>query len=475
VVPRAGLADEVRAFVQRPELRALHVAADARLSSGALRVLLAAEHLADNQSPWVPLDVDTHHPDTWVRSEAALVREHEARRRAGAPLAPLAADVAGAPGPGRCAARIRQCAASVGEPARGLVVLFICQGNSVAEPWLQRLGEMLLDPALGSVKLVVLTTLCPTALAWSARFPPSLCVVHRCELDPAAVTADLAAEVEAEENGGGTWPATPTPRPDAAASRAGGAAPTPRAGGAAPGSHAGGAAPGPGTDSLMPPPRAGAPGPREPTAEDELRTCIKRALLALRREDGPETVRQQTRARDLCRDAGRKEDAVRMELVLGGYLMRLHEPERAQESFARAAAAAAEIDARALEAQACYAEAFLWRERRRPEDGLRCYWAGIEAAKRGRHVQLVFDGYWEAGQVLRPLDRPSALVSLWSDAIRTAGGYAPAELRGSRLGDVARELSVELRAMRRTADARAVDEWAAATLAAGGGHAPSAS
>lgn len=443
VEPLERLADEVRAFVQRPELRALHVAADAHLYSGALQVLLAAEHLADNQSPWLPVDVDTHDPEAWARSDAALVREHAARRRAGAPLAPLEADVAGTSAPARCAARMRQCASSVGEPARGLVVLLLCRGATVAEPWLQRLGEILLDPALGSVRLVILTALDPVALAWSARLPPSSFVAHRCELDPAAVTAELQAEVESEERGGGTWPADVAPPPRVA--------PT------------GGAA---GARVAAP-----APAPRVPTPADELRTCIKRALLALRREDGPETVRQQTRARDLCRELGRKEDAVRMELVLGGYLVRLREPDRAQETFDRAAKAAAELDARALEAQARYAEASTWRERRRAEDAVRCYWAGIEAAKRGRHVQLVFDGYWEAGQVLRPLDRTSALVSLWTDAVRTAGDYTPAELRRSQLLAVARELSVELRAQRRTADARAIDEWAAQIAAPAAGKA----
>lgn len=467
VEPLERLADEVRAFVQRPELRALHVAADAHLSAGALRVLLAAEHLADNRGPWLAAEADTHRDDAWVRSEAELVREHEARCRAGAPLSPLAAEVAGVVGPGRCAARIRQCAASVGEPARGLVVMFVCRGTSVAEPWLQRLTEMLLDPALGNVKLVVLTALCPAALAWSARLPPSLCVAHRCELDPAAVTAELAAEVEADDRGGGTWPSAATPPPlmgGGAAGPAGASSPAGASGPAGPSSPAGPSGPA-GAASPAVASRPTAP-PRTPAFQDQLRRCIKGALLGLRREDGPEAVRQQSQARDLCHEAGRFEDAVRMELVLGGYLMRLHQPERAQESFARAAKAAAAVDAGALEAQACYAEAFSWRERRRTEDALRCYWAGIEAAKRGRHVRLVFDGYWEAGLLLRPLDRSSALVSLWSDAIRTAGGYAPGELRGTRLASIAKELSVELRALRRSADARAVDEWAAETLGA---------
>jgi tetratricopeptide (TPR) repeat protein len=434
VEPLERLADEVRAFVQRPELRALHVAADAHLAAGALQVLLGAEHLADNRSPWLSAEVDTHRDDAWTRIDAQLVREHETRCAAGAPLVPLPTDVPGAPGPGRCAARMRQCAASVKEPARGLVVLLLVRGSTVAEPWLSRLGEMLLDPALGTVRVVVLTSLCPAALAWSDRLTPSICAVHRCELDEAAVTEELAAEVEADARGGGTWPAT-----------------------------------------AKPPPRAGAPEPppRQPTVEEQLRGHVKRALLGMRREDGPEAVREQTAARDLCRDAGRLPDAVRMELVLGGYLMRLRQPERAQESFDRAAKAAGAIDERALEAQARYAEAFVWRERRRTEDAIRCYWAGIEAAKRGRHVRLVFDGYWEAGQLLRPLDQTSALVSLWSDAIRTAGEYPPAQLRKTRLEAVVHALAEELRRLRRGGDARAVEEWLAHTL--GEGHAPSGS
>lgn len=422
VEPLERLADEVRAFVQRPELRALHVAADAHLSSGALRVLLAAEHLAENRGPWLPAQVDPHAADAWVKTEEALVREHAERCKAGAPLEPLAADVAGVAGPGRCAARIRQCASSVREPAQGLVVLLICRGSTVPDPWLLRLSEMLLDPALGKVKVVVLTAMCPAALMWSARLPPAVCTYHRCLLDPQAVTTELAAEVEAEEQGGGTWPAkaTPPPRTDAAAA---------------------------------PPP------PGQETFSGLLRRYVKRALLGLRRADGPETARQQSAARDLCHGAGRFSDAVRMELVLGGYLMKLQQAEKAQESFARAAKSAAGVDAHALEAQAHYAEAYSWQERRRTEDAIRCYWAGIEAAKKGRHVRLVFDGYWEAGLLLRPLDQKSTLVSLWSDAIRTAQDYSATELRGTRIEKIVHELAAELRGMRRAADAQAIEAW----------------
>lgn len=453
VEPLERLADEVRAFVQRPELRTLHVAADGHLYAGALAVLLAAEHLADNHEPWIVADVDTHRDDAWVHTETQLVREHDTRRRAGAPLAPLVTDVAGSAGPARCAARIHQLAVSVQKPAQGLVVLLACGGASVSETWLTRLGDMLLDPVLGSVRVVVLTPLCPAALVWFGRLPRSGCVVHRCEVDPAAVTAELAAEIEAEENGGGTWPvgAVPPKREP------------PKRELAADGSSA---------------PRmvVAAPAPRPLTIDDEIHTCVKRALLALRRADGPECARQQARARDLCRENGRREDAVRMELVLGGYLVQLREQEQAQASFARAAAAAGELGAHVLQAQSCYAEAHVWQERRRFEEAIRCYWAGIEAAKRGKHVQLLFDGYWEAGQVLRPLDRSSALVSLWADALHAAGDFPPTALRRTRLEDVARGLSAELRTLRRSADARAVDEWLTQILAQQGGAAgPAAS
>ena len=157
VEPLERLADEVRAFVLRPELRSLHVAADAHLSSGALRVVLAGEHLADNLAPWLAVEADTHHGAAWEQIEARLVAEHQTRREAGTPLEPLPPDVPGALGPARCAARMRQCSASVKEPARGLVVVLLCKGTSVSEAWLLRLTEMLGDPALGNVRIVVFT------------------------------------------------------------------------------------------------------------------------------------------------------------------------------------------------------------------------------------------------------------------------------------------------------------------------------
>jgi hypothetical protein len=433
-VPLERLADEVQSFVQRPELRALHVAADEHLWSGALRVLLAGEYLAENRGPWLCLPVaDTHAIDTWSRLEAALMREHQTRRRAGAPLSELEATVEGREGPGRCAARIRQCETSVRAPARGLTIVLVCRGASVAETWLHLLGDMMRDPVLARVRFVILTSVCPQALAWAAALPPSTHVSHRCELDPTAVTTELAAEIETEDQTGaarGTWPAKVRP------------------------------------PKLSRP----APAPREPTLDDTIRGCVRRSLLALRRGDGPEAVRQQARARDLSKEAGRPTDAVRMEMVLGGHLLRLQEPERACTAFGRAGKTAGELGEHALAAQACYAEAWAWRDQRRTEDALRCYWAGIEAAKRGGEVQLVFEGYWEAGQVLRPLERPSVLVSLWSDAVRYAGEHQPPVLRRTRIGDIAAGLADVLRGMRRAADARAVDEWAARVT--GRSHAP---
>ncbi|MCA9651293.1 MAG: hypothetical protein H6712_26360 [Myxococcales bacterium] len=436
--PLERLSDAVQTFVSQPELRALVVAVDEHLRSAALRVMLAGEHSARNHSPWLCLQVPGSSAD-WGALEAALRREHARMREVGAPLKELATDVAGS-GAGRFAAWLRHAEGTVREPAAGLVAVLVCQASRLDAEWLRHLGEMILDPVLEGVRFVVQLSTCATAWTWAQSLPAERCLVHRCVVDPKEAADALAKEIDNEERGGpeGTWPAGVAP-------------PTERGG------------------ELTSPPRdptrkddgpqrpTGLAEPAEPIETDAI--CVKRAVLAMGRGDGAEAVRQQARARDLCVRDGRLEDAVRMELVLGGYMLDLGETRQSQASFDRAARMSSEIPAPGLEAQARYAEAHTWREQRQVDSMMRSYWDGIDAAKRGDEPRLAFEGYWEAGRVLQPLDRKSTLVSLWSDAIAYANTIEPAQRKGTKLPQIVEGLADVLRSMRRPADARAVEEW----------------
>jgi len=434
-LPLEQLADAVQRFTKRPDARLLHVAADDDLRSGALRILLAAEHLASNHAPWAVLDDASAEPG-WARLEQALVRDHGKKRDAGVPLAPLDSQVSGVDA-ARFAARLCQYGASVQPPAEGLVLLLSCRAPELSLTWLQHLTKMIFDPVLDGVRFVLLGTRCPTTAAWSEHLTPTRCMVQVCAVDPAAAQQQLQQEIDAEaEHGPGQGKAWP-PDAEVPADEGGELPPLP---------------PGP-------PPARRVPAPPDPPVET-VSLCAKRAALAMQRSDGVEATRQQARARDLCIAEQRPEDAVRMELVLGGYLLELGETKQAQGSFARAAEMAQGAQAHELEAQARYAEAWTWRQLKQVEATLRAYWEGIDAAKRGDAPRLVFDGYWDAGGILRALERLSAVVSLWSDAISYANTLEPARRKGTRLPEIARELSAVLREMRRTADARAVDVWA---------------
>lgn len=440
-LPLERLASAVQEFVQRPELRILHVATDGHLRTGALRILLAGEHLAHNRSPWIGLEVAGEAPD-WEGLEPELLGAHQKQREAKAPFAEITDEIAGR-GAGRFAARLLQCAVSVRAPASGLVLLLISAEPRLDPAWLRQLAEMALDPTLTVVRFVLLCTDDDVAWAWSEALSPERCLQNRCVVDPDAAGDELEREIEAEARHGskeaGARPPDVEPPPDK-----------------------GGELP-----SLPPTDPKQQARPAPPSSEPEPETvslCVKRAVLAMRRKDGAEAVEQQARARDLCTRDGRPEDAVRMEMVLGGYLLDLTQNKQALASFGRAAGMAAEIEAHGLQAQAHYAEAFVWKEERQVDSALRSHWAGIDAAKRGDEPKLAFDGYWEAGNVLRKLDRQDSVVSLWTDALSYANTLPPERLRGTRMPEIAQELVVVLRGMRRPTDARAIEEWAERTF-----------
>ncbi|MCA9708797.1 MAG: hypothetical protein KDK70_23325 [Myxococcales bacterium] len=443
-LPLERLSTAVQEFTQRPEVRILHVAVDGHLRSGALRLVLAAEHMAQNRSPFLGIDVRGSAPD-WAGLEPGLVQAHRKLREARAPLGEITPEIEGR-GAGRFAARLVQCKASVREPASGLVLLLVSDAADLELPWLTELQRMALDPTLDEVRFILVSDTGETAWQWSDELlPKDRSMNHRCVVDPEAAARELESEIEV--HGGGKRGVGPTDEH-----------PPPSAGGELPEL--------PVVDTKAKPSARPSPAAASEAAPhpETVEICVKRAVLAMQRKDAPQAIEHQARARDLCIRDGRREDAVRMELVLGGYLLDLKQTKQAQASFARAAGMAAEIGAHGLQAQAHYAEAFVWQQERQVDAALRAQWSGIDAAKRGGQPKLAFDGYWDAGCLLRALERQDSVVSLWTDALGYANTLPPSDLAGTRLPEIAKELSAVLRGMRRPSDALAIDEWAARTL-----------
>ncbi|MCH9688228.1 MAG: hypothetical protein K0V04_42750 [Deltaproteobacteria bacterium] len=445
-VPLERLGDAVQRYLHDPDARLLHVAIDTHLRSGGLRLVLASEHLADNRSPWMCVAYQARGDAAWVELEDRLVDEHEALRDAGAPMVPLRRDLAGTPGPARFAARLVQCEATVRAPARGLFVVLVCPPGTPAPRWLDQLRQLIVAPALARVRFVLLSAPFEAA-SWHAGLPTGVVAFHECVVDPQLAQRELAEEIEAEERLGpgheGAWPRdVPIPAP-AGSGRI-----------TLPACAANDPPPPPATKTSSNPASTSPPG------GDSVRLCIKRAVLARQRGDRAQTIAQQLRARDLCVLDGNPEDAIRMELILGGYLLEFDDRAHAHQAFERAAHQATQHGAAGLEAQAHYARAWTWRGQPEPDLALRSYMAGVEAAKRGDHLALVFEGYWEAGDLLLELQQRSSLVSLWTEAIRFAGMHPWTRLRGTRLPALAERLAEVLRRLHRTKDARAVAAWA---------------
>lgn len=435
--PLEDLADVAQRFV-RTDARLLFVEAQPRLRMAAIQVLSAAEHFADNRRPLLTVEfTSTRDEDaTWEAATDDLRRAHNEHREAGSPLAALVGRPMRTQGSANFAAQVLQCLGTVRAPAAGLLLLIIPPTRDVEAAWLARMGETIRNHRLADARFMIVVTPSAHVEEWSAKFEAGTLVRERCVIDEERATSELAGEIEAEERLGpgarGAWPR--------------GVRPPPR--------------PGHKADPATSDDRDGADTPKDPARE--LRVHVKRAALAMRQGDGPEVVRRQAAARDLCIEAGRVRDAVSMELVLGAYILQLGQHTLAISAFDRAALRARDAEHWDLAAQGHLAAASTHAAADDPAAALASYRHGIDAARKADDLRLVFDGYWEAGQVALRLGLEIDCIALWGDAFADARARDVAELRGTRAKDITLELSRLLARYRRYSDAREVERAASA-------------
>lgn len=458
--PLERLGDAVQRFVRSDGLRLLCVEVDAAVREGAVMIAMAAEHLADNRSPLVPVrlpgcrDVD----GAWEQATDMLRQTHEELREAGAPLAPLAERPLRSQGSASLAAQLLQCLGTVRAPAQGLLYLWLPTPTAFEPAWLGRVGDMLGSPRLAAAKSIVLLPRDPGVTAWHGALAPEIAagvMHHVCEVERAVAIAELAAEIDAESRMGvgkaGAWPAAARPpaRPwlrSPAPAPAGEAPPAP----AAPEVAAAAA-----IEAAVVEPAAN----DAPTAsvDARLRLHLKRAVLAQRREDGPTAVSEQAAARDLCIAHDRMREAVDMELVLGAYLVEFGQAALAIEAFERAAARASTAELWRLAALAHLAAAATHDRSDAAAAALASHRHAIAAATNGRELDLLFRAYWEAGRIALRLELVYDAVALLGDAFILSQPMDPAELRGTRARDVIAELCQLLARCRRFSEAREVE------------------
>lgn len=450
--PLEQLADAVQRFVRSEGLRLLFVEVDNQLRPGAVSIAMAAEHLADNRSPMIALDMPPCEDldASWEQATDSLRQTHEALREAGAPLAPLAERPMRTQGSASLAAQLLQCLGTVRAPAQGILYLWVPKPSLIDPMWCRRVGETVTNTRLAAAKFIVMVSPSTEVAPWFATLDQTIAMHHVCAIDEVRATAELEAEIDAEARlgigVGGAWPASARP---------------PRRRWSTP-AEVPSAASAPQTPSVSPiasPPVDG-DAAAEPTPADfegRLRAHVKRAALASRRGDGPEAVGQQAAARDLCIAAARTREAIDMELVLGAYLVQLGQSALAVDAFHQAALRARAAELWALAAQGHLAEAATHDRADAPAPALAAYRHAIAAAIEGGEVALVFRAYWEASRVALRIDLEYDALALLGDAFVYSESLEPAAMQGTRAKDVITELCRLLGRCRRFQEAREVE------------------
>jgi tetratricopeptide (TPR) repeat protein len=173
-----------------------------------------------------------------------------------------------------------------------------------------------------------------------------------------------------------------------------------------------------------------------------LRTLILRAAQALKAGRGPDAIRMQREARDLCDTMGLSRESVLMELVLGTYLVQLGQRPLAMETYQKAAARAEGGGMLKEAAQAQLALAALWLVDKRPDVASVAYGQAAELARRGDEPILAIEAYRLCGH--HCADRNVKILT-WRRALAVAGELDPPEAKASSAAEVARALADVLR------------------------------
>ncbi len=428
----------------------LWVEADARVKGAARELIAGFEHHADNRSPVIEVEIDdiADVDAAWEKSVAALREAWERKRHAGSPIEPMEARPLGEEGAANFSVQVLQLVSAVRAPAQGLVLVLDLGREVPDKAWRDRIATMVRSAELAAVRFVVCSGEHDEAQRWIEAFPKGTALHHRAQVHEVSAIAELEEEIATEEELGlgmrGAWPrGVPVP-------------PRPRRW-----RHPAppGAVPPPSARTSAPP---GAVPPPEITPHDpgRLRLLVQRAAIAMRKGDGPETIRCQTAARELCVQSGETRDAVTMEMMLGGYLLQLKQSRLAAESFGRAGVMAIEGGHEDLAAEAFLAQATTAESDEEWVPALKAYRHAIDSAQAAPRPELALRAYWNAGRIALRLGLEIDCIGLWADAVVYAGNL-PVEQRGTdRAKEIAKQLSDLLAKHRRYSEAREIERIA---------------
>ncbi len=436
------LADLLRGFLRRPRVRFFLIETGEQDRPEVARIVSGFEHHADNRSPFFPAPVADAScaRSAWVEVLRTVQERHTELSSAGAPVGSLPPYSVGGEPAASVSVVLAGISSEVQAPASGVLVAFDLRG-SVDPAFLDQLNTMARSPELVEVRFVVLGGDGAKLEAFSSRLGAKKAWFYRLEPAPDVRATQTAQGLESEEQHGaglrGAWPSgvRPPPRPRRRLRTAAGVA-------------------------LTPPQDTSDEARAEPDPSDfehELSLLVRRAEAQMQQDRGPEALRLQTRARELCTEHEQHVRAVEMEMMLGGYLMRLAQPRLAAATFVRADEAAYEHQAYALAARARLNQGVAHEADDNVVEALRAYQRAIATGKGiGESPRIVFEAYRRAGEAALREGLEVDCIGLWADAVAYGRELEP-DQRGATIKELGKRLSELLTRHRRYSEAREVD------------------
>lgn len=409
--PLTNLYVEASRFARDRSLRLLHVIADVELHDAAVELLAALEYRADNRSPFVILQEPHKRSDPgWDRRALTARRQHEQRRTQmaahGEELGelPAAPAVKGLVGLGE---QLGQLMLVRPEGTAGLVVLLAPSYVEAPERWQQALGVLLSTKALAEARFVIVDrerSSLGGLVTQHERHARSV----TCRVEGESPKAVLAAALDEELL---SFDGTVGARPK----------------------------------GVVPPRRLHDPPAKAPDPQAVRQLAVSRSVLlaSVAVEEGRmrDAIAHQRRACDDSLQAGRIEQAVMLELVLGGYLLTAGAVPQAEETYARASTVA---EAAALPDKAAMARLALGSSRLVRHDrtsALVDFAQASTLAEQGGSDALALHACRLTGDVARELRMDAQAIAFWAKAIEIAE-RDPATAPLTSAGLVALQLAV---------------------------------
>lgn len=429
--PLEMLTEVVSLFASERERRLLVVLVDERLRGPALDVVTAIDNHADDRSAVVRLDEPFAADDLgWGTRAARLRADVEAPAAATAPSAGAAAPPGDTVGGdlGSFAGQLADlCATAHAADRAGVTLVLAPTVVEVPDAVVRDVGALIRAATISAVRWIVVTDDEALAMSLADQLgePGELAA---CRVDEARLRTETAAAVSSAGTNsrrslGSVWPAGKQP-PSRQKQQ-------------------------PGKRSRTAKPSV---APESPTATDssEVQGQAARiaglAVAALSGGQPAEAVRLQTLARDQLTTAALIEDAVRAELLLATYQIRL-DPESggglevAQGTFHQALerAIAARLPREA--AQAALGEAQVRLMNGTPDEAVRLFLRAASLAEEAVMGGLAIEALRSAGQTAFATGADRAAASTWKAALRLTASVPAEEVRASSAGECARLLA----------------------------------